>query len=99
MTKRLIRAVVASAFIAAGAVGVLGAAEGQDSLAAPGTGITTQDPGWTAAPAASGRTVHDPSWTAVPVRSGPATTDPGWTAAPASAGRSATDPGWTLVRA
>ncbi|MER7111579.1 hypothetical protein [Streptomyces sp. NPDC000229] len=99
MTKRLIRAVVASAFIAAGAVGVLGAAEGQDSQAAPGTGTMTQDPGWTAAPATSGLTANDPSWTTAPVRSGTAALDPGWTAAPPRADLAAYDPSWTVVGA
>ncbi|ORT59352.1 hypothetical protein BKD26_15335 [Streptomyces sp. CB03238] len=91
---------VASAFIAVGAVGVLGAAEGQDSQAAPGTGTTTQDPGWTAAPATSGLVVNDPSWTAVPVRSGTAVAqDPSWTAAPAGSGLAENDPSWTRVGA
>ncbi|OKK02640.1 hypothetical protein AMK26_23860 [Streptomyces sp. CB03234] len=91
---------VASAFIAAGAVGVLGAAEGQDSQAAPGTGTTTQDPSWTAAPAKSGLIVNDPSWTAEPVRSGTAVAqDPSWTAVPAGSGLAENDPSWTRVGA
>ncbi|MDN3294385.1 hypothetical protein QWM81_10045 [Streptomyces ficellus] len=63
MTKRLIRAVVAVAFIAAGAVGVQGAAEAKP-----------QDPGWTAAVK-----LFDPGWTVAPASSGLAENDPGWT--------------------
>lgn len=63
MTKRLIRAVVASAFIAAGAVGVLGVAE---------------DPAWHAAPKTAVTTPPDPGWHAVTALSGPADTDPAW---------------------
>ncbi|GAA2482199.1 hypothetical protein GCM10010393_11100 [Streptomyces gobitricini] len=54
---------VASAFIAAGAVGVLGVAEDPGWHAAPGTAVTTpQDPGWHAAPAPSGPADSDPGW-------------------------------------
>lgn len=70
MAKRLIRAVVAVAFVAAAAVGFVNSAEGTGS-SAPTSGVAavSNDPGW--------HVQADPGWSVAP-QTASSPSDPGW---------------------
>ncbi|MCK8680072.1 MULTISPECIES: hypothetical protein [Streptomyces] len=84
MIKRLMRAAAAAAVIGAGAIGVLGAAEGTGSYAVDSVVAQQQDPGWHRTPTSG---AQDPGWHTAPAS---AQQDPGWSTAPAVV----RDPGW-----